>query len=70
MAQTRRLVYSRDEAQAAADRRTSSLAGLALTLFLVVASLYVLHQLASKAVLEDCLLAKRATCDVIISRAR
>ncbi len=38
----------------AADRQTGSLAGLAVALFLVLASLYVLHRLAAKAAIEDC----------------
>ncbi len=68
MARTHRLVFSRDEAQAAADRQTASLAGLAVALCLVVASLVVLHQLAAKAAVEDCLLANNANCDAIVLR--
>lgn len=70
MARTDRPVFSRDAAQEAADRQTISLAGLAVALFLVVVSLYVLRQLATKAAIEDCLLASRSNCDVIVSRAR
>lgn len=69
MAQTHRLVLSHDEAQAAANRQTASLAGLAVVLFLVVAGLCVLRQLATRAAIEDCLLASRLNCDVIIARA-
>lgn len=66
MAQMHRFVYPRDEAAAAADRQTSSLAGLAVALLLVVASLYLLHRLAAKAAIEDCLLANRSNCAVIV----
>ncbi len=66
MAWTHRLVFSGDEAQEAADRQTASLAGLAVALFLVVASLVVVHQLAAKSAIEDCLLASHSSCDVMV----
>lgn len=56
-----------DEDQEEADRQTASLAGLAVAIFLVVISLYVVHQLALKTALEDCLLSGRTNCDLIIS---
>jgi hypothetical protein len=70
MDRIRGLGFDRDEEQEEADRQSGSLAGLAVTLFLVVSSLYVIHQLATKAAVEDCLLAGRANCDIILSRAR
>jgi hypothetical protein len=70
MARTERLGLSREEAKEEADRQTASLAGLALVLFLVVAGLYVVHQLAIKAAVEDCLLAQRANCDAVLSASR
>ena len=70
MAHTQRLGLSRDDEQEAADRQTLSLAGLALVLFLVVVSLFVFRQLAAQAALEDCLLANRTNCDLLIGRAR
>jgi len=70
MAWIRGLGFNRDEEQEAADRQSGSLAGLAVTLFVVVASLYVIHHLATKAAIEDCLLAGRANCDIFVSRAR
>jgi hypothetical protein len=45
------------------DRRfTSSLAGLAVALFLVWIGLYVTEQLAAESHLEDCVLQGRADC--------
>ena len=50
----------------AADRQTSSLAGLALTLALVVVSLVLVHHLRHEAQIEDCLLAGRSDCTYLI----
>jgi hypothetical protein len=45
------------------DRRfTTSLAGLAAALFLVVVGLYVAEELAAQGKLEDCVLQGRADC--------
>lgn len=45
------------------DRRfTNSLAGLAVALFLVWISLYVIDHLAAQSKLEDCVLQGRADC--------
>jgi len=45
------------------DRRfTTSLAGLAAALFLVVVGLYVAEELAAQSKLEDCVLQGRADC--------
>ena len=61
--------YEEDE-QAEANRVTSSLAGLAFALLLVVAGLYLVHNLASKAQLEDCLLSGRLDCDALVHTVR
>lgn len=50
---------SREEEE---SRFTMSLAGLAVALFLLVASLYVIHGLRTQAHLEDCLSAGRGDC--------
>lgn len=55
-----------DEDQAEANRITTSLAGLAIALFLVVIGLYLVQNLASKARLEDCLMSGRTDCDVMV----
>lgn len=68
MAQIHRLPLSGDEEQELADRKTASLAALALTLFIVVVGLFVLHQLAATSAAEDCLLAGRSNCDIVMAR--
>jgi hypothetical protein len=55
------------EDQAAADRQTASLAGVAVTLLLVVAGLFLVHVLHDKAVIEDCLLSGRSNCDAVLA---
>jgi hypothetical protein len=55
------------EDQAAADRQTASLAGVAITLVLLVVGLFLVHALHSESVVEDCLLSGRSNCDVVIS---
>lgn len=68
MARIQRLGVDRDEVQEEANRQTMSLAGLAVVLFLTVAGLYVVQQLAQKTAIEDCLLAGRSNCDALLTR--
>lgn len=58
-------VLSAEAEQQQADRVTSSLAGLALALLLVVLGLFLVQHLLDKAKLEDCLLSGRTNCMVI-----
>jgi uncharacterized membrane protein len=72
MAKIYRLIFSDDDAEtaedrAAADRQTASLAGMAITLLVVVVSLFLLKELHDKAMIEDCLLAGRNNCDAVVS---
>ena len=60
--------YEDDEAED--NRVTLSLAGLAVALLVVVASLFIIHALADKARVEDCLLAGRSNCDAVLADAR
>jgi hypothetical protein len=53
--------------QAEADRQTASLAGLAVTLLLVVFGLFLVKELHAKSVLEDCLLSGQTRCLVELS---
>ncbi|MCW3477156.1 hypothetical protein [Limobrevibacterium gyesilva] len=62
-----RLVATDDDLEAA-DRQTSSLAGLALTLLIVVVCLFVFKELQSKTAIEDCLMAGRTNCDILVAR--
>jgi hypothetical protein len=48
--------------QQAANRQSASLAALAVTLFLVVVSLYLVEQLRAQAALQDCVLSGRIAC--------
>ena len=57
----------RIDEEAEANRQTASLAGLALALFLVVLGLFLVQSLHDKARLEDCLLAGRRDCTIILS---
>jgi hypothetical protein len=52
-----------DEHQEAADRQTASLAGVAVTLLLLVVGLFLIHELHAKSMVEDCLLAGRSNCN-------
>lgn len=53
------------EEQADADRQTASLAGLAVTLALIVLGLFLVHALQAKSRIEDCLLSGRTNCPIV-----
>jgi hypothetical protein len=55
-----------DADQAAANRQTASLAGLAVALFIVVAGLFLFRHLHATTFIEDCLLAGHTDCDTIL----
>ena len=59
-----------DAEQAESDRVTSSLAGLAVALVIVVSGLFLIHHLQDKAALEDCLMAHRLNCDAMVNRGQ
>jgi hypothetical protein len=58
-------VLTEEDRQAESDRFTSSLAGMAVAVFLAVIGLYVMEQLAAQSKLEDCLLQGRMNCERI-----
>lgn len=58
-----RFLFTGDDDQDGADRQTASLAGLAVTLLLVVVGLFLIRQLQAKTHVEDCLLAGLRNCD-------
>jgi hypothetical protein len=60
------VVLSEEAEQMEANRLTSSLAGLALALFLVVVGLFLVQQLRDKGRVEDCLLSGRSNCDQLL----
>jgi hypothetical protein len=62
-----RLIVS-DQDHEDADRQSASLAGMAVTLLIVVVCLFLLKELHNKAAIEDCLLAGRNNCDTVVAR--
>jgi uncharacterized membrane protein len=66
MTKSYRFVF-RDEDREGADRQTASLAGLAITLLIVVACLFLMRELHHKSAVEDCLLSGRSNCDVVLN---
>lgn len=69
MVGTRRL-HDDAAAMEAANRQTSSLAGLAVTLAVLAVCVLLVKQLAHTTAVEDCLLAGRANCDLVATRLR
>ena len=57
------------EAEEEANRQTASLAGVAITLLLLVIGLFLIRELHAKAQLEDCLMAGRRNCDILVNAA-
>ena len=55
------------EREAAADRQTASLGGVAITLVLIIVGLLLVRALHTKATVEDCLMAGRVNCDTLVS---
>jgi hypothetical protein len=64
MQQERPWLIEKDEE--AADRQTASLAGAAVTLLLLVVGLLLVRELHTEATIEDCLMAGRMHCDVLL----
>jgi len=58
------LLESDDEE--AANRQTASLAGVAITLLLLVVGLFLVHELHAKAAIEDCLMSGKLNCDLLV----
>ena len=52
--------------QDAATRQTASLAGVAITLLLLVIGLFLVRELHHKSIIEDCLMAGRRQCDWLV----
>ena len=59
--------WARDvEEQETANRQTASLAGVAITLLLLVLGLFLVRALHTQAAIEDCLMAGRSNCDQLV----
>jgi len=54
-----------EEDEAAANRQTASLGGVAIALLLIVIGLFLVHELRAKALIEDCLLEGRTNCGIL-----
>ena len=59
-----------EDEQHAANRVTSSLAGLAATLLLIVTTLFVIRELQVRCMLEECLMSGRPGCVEAANRLR
>jgi hypothetical protein len=55
-----------EEDDEAANRQTASLAGIAVTLLLLVVGLFLVHTLEGKVAIEDCLMSGRTDCDGLL----
>jgi hypothetical protein len=66
MHQNNRVLDEIDD-QESADRQTASLAGVAVTLLLLVVGLFLVRELHNKSMIEDCLMSGRTNCDVVIA---
>ncbi|HUB15637.1 MAG TPA: hypothetical protein VMB34_27070 [Acetobacteraceae bacterium] len=64
--QARRQWQNEAEAREEADRQTASLAGIAITLLLLIVGLFLIRALHAEAQLEDCLMSGRTNCDVLV----
>lgn len=67
MAKIHRLVFN-DHAADDADRQTMSLAGLAVTLVILVLCVWLTKQLQTKSAIENCLMAGRNNCDALVPK--
>jgi hypothetical protein len=68
MAPMYRLSFRRTDAEVDdANRQTSGLLGIVLTLVLVVVSLYLVKHLHAASAIENCLMMGRGNCDVMVS---
>lgn len=50
-----------------ADRQTASLAGVAIILLILVIGLFLVRALYAESSIEDCLMAGRNNCDVLVN---
>ncbi len=66
MAGTRRF-ETEAETSEAANRQTLSLAGLAVTLAVLVVCVFLVRELAHTTRIEDCLMANRMNCDKVVA---
>ncbi|MEA2778180.1 MAG: hypothetical protein QOF90_3586 [Acetobacteraceae bacterium] len=51
----------------AAERQTANLVGIVIILLLLIGGLFLVHRLRNSSILEDCLLAGRRDCDILLA---
>jgi hypothetical protein len=56
-----------DAAEKAAERQTAGLAGMVIVLLLLVCGLFLVQQLRSASMIEDCLMAGGRNCDGLVT---
>ena len=56
-----------DHNKGAADRQTESLVGIVIILVLLVSSLFLVQHLRRANAVEDCLMAGRLNCDLLVT---
>ena len=62
--------WSADDAEAkTAERQTGGLVGIVVVLLILIGGLFLVQQLRSAARIEDCLMAGRMNCDVLVTAA-
>jgi hypothetical protein len=64
---THRPLLDEQDDEQIANRQTSSLVGIVITLVLLIVGLFLVHQLRSTAAIEDCLMAGRSNCDALVT---
>ncbi|MDB5401231.1 MAG: hypothetical protein QOD93_2046 [Acetobacteraceae bacterium] len=57
-----------DSEDKTAERQTGGLVGLAVVLLLLVGGLFLVQQLRTASIVEDCLLSGRTNCDALVSQ--
>ncbi len=57
-------------ADTVAERQTTGLVGIVIILLLLIGGLFLVRQLHNATMIEDCLLAGRRNCDVLVSDQR
>ena len=70
MAKIYRLVFDTHPDEEQANRQTLGLAGIAVTLLLLVMSLWLVRHLQHQGHVEDCLMQGRTNCDILVARIR
>ena len=69
MAKIYRLVFNNHDAEDR-NRQTMSLAGLAVTLLVLVVCVWLTKQLQVKSAIENCLMAGRSNCDILVPKLK